>query len=94
MAEIIWTNGALSDLYDIAQYIEKDSPKYAQITIGKLYYKTDLLLNNPKLGRIVPEADNENVRELIEGNYRIIYEIIKGQIFILTVHHSSRNLMI
>ena len=34
MAEIIWTNGALSDLYDIAQYIEKDSPKYAQITIS------------------------------------------------------------
>jgi len=46
------------------------------------------------VGRTARESDNENVRELIEGNYRIIYEIIAEQIFVLTVHHSSRELNI
>ena len=94
MAQVIWTNGALSDLVDIAEYIEKDSPKYAQITVKKLYNKVEILNTQPKLGCIVPESDNNNIRELIEGDYRIIYEIISHQIHILTVHHSSRILNI
>ena len=92
MAEVIWSNGALLDLTDIAEYIERDSPKYAQITITKLYNKVDILVSHPKAGRVVPEADNDNIRELIEGNYRIIYEIMEDQLFILTVHHSARKL--
>ena len=94
MGEVIWTNGALSDLVKIAEYIEKNSPKFAQITVKKLYYKVDILNSNPKLGRIVPELDNINIRELIEGNYRIIYELIDMEIYVLTVHHSSRELNI
>lgn len=51
------------------------------------------LKNFSEAGRIVPEKNEENVRELIEGNYRIIYEIISEDlIYILTVYHSARNL--
>ena len=47
----------------------------------------------PKVGRIVPEKNDENIRELIEGNYRIIYEIRgEDRIEVLLVHHSSRPL--
>ena len=94
MAEVIWTNGSLSDLVDIAEYIEKDSPKFAQITIKKLYNRVEILNSNPRLGPVVPESDNENIRELIEGNYRIIYKIIEDQIYVMTVHHSARELNI
>ncbi len=49
----------------------------------------------PELGRKVPEQDNFKIRELIEGNYRIIYQYNKhlNSIEIITVHHSSRPLL-
>jgi addiction module RelE/StbE family toxin len=92
MDQLIWTGNALSDLDEIGEFISKDSPKYAGLTVSKLYRRPELLLQYPKMGRIVPEVDDENLRELIEGNYRIIYEIKNTTIFILTVHHSSRIL--
>lgn len=92
MAEIVWTSSALKDLNEIGEYIATDSPRYAEITIDKLFNKVEILRNHHRLGRIVPEADQENIRELIEGNYRIIYEIINDSLFVLTVHHSSRML--
>ncbi|MEP0367234.1 MAG: type II toxin-antitoxin system RelE/ParE family toxin [Cyclobacteriaceae bacterium] len=92
MAEIVWTSNALTDLSEIGEYIVTDSPKYAELTVSKLYHKVKILSTHPSVGRIVPETDQKNLRELIEGNYRIIYEIINDNIFILTVHHSSRIL--
>ena len=92
MVEIIWTSNALTDLSEIGEYIAKDSPRYAEITVSKLFHKVEILINHPKIGRIVPEAELESLRELIEGNYRIIYEIVNHKIFILTVHHSARIL--
>lgn len=89
MDKVIWTNNALSDLNDIAEFIEKDSPQFAELTVRKLYRKVEILKSHPKIGRVVPELEQENLRELIEGNYRIIYEIDNGHIYILTVHHSS-----
>ena len=94
MAEVVWSNSALSDLTSIAEYIEDDSPKYAQITVGKIYERTGILESHPQLGRIVPEKEVETIRELIEGNYRIIYEIVDTTVYILTIHHSSRRLSI
>ncbi|WP_370087550.1 type II toxin-antitoxin system RelE/ParE family toxin [Ekhidna sp.] len=92
MAEVVWTSNALTDLSEIGEYIATDSPKYAELTVSKLYHKVEVLLTHPRVGRIVPEMELENLRELIEGNFRIIYEIINDNIFILTVHHSSRIL--
>ncbi|MDW3197001.1 MAG: type II toxin-antitoxin system RelE/ParE family toxin [Cytophagales bacterium] len=94
MVEVIWTNNALLDLNEIGEYIAKDSPKYAEITVSKLYYKVEVLVEYPKIGRVVPEAERENLRELIEGNYRIIYEIAEDSIYIMSVHHSSQMLRI
>ncbi|MCV9389050.1 type II toxin-antitoxin system RelE/ParE family toxin [Reichenbachiella ulvae] len=92
MAEVIWSSNALTDLSEIGEYIEVDSPKYAELTVNKLYNKVEVLSMYPKMGRKVPETEKENLRELIEGNYRIIYEVGNVDIFILTVHHSSRPL--
>lgn len=93
MVKLIWTDSAINDLTDIGNYIAESSEKYAKLTLQKLFECVDILKTFPKSGRVVPEKNEENVRELIEGNYRIIYEIVSvHQINILAVYHSARNL--
>ena len=94
MAVINWTHRSVNDLRNIAEFIEKDSVKYASLTIQRLMNAAHLLEENPKIGRKVPEAGyKDKIREIIQGNYRIIYQIDnKDLINILTVHHSSRKL--
>ena len=93
MVKLIWTDQAIDDLGNIGDYIAEDSEKYAKLTVKKLYERVEILKTFPQTGRIVPEKNEENLRELIEGNYRIIYEIISAdQINILTVYHSARDL--
>ena len=95
MVEIIWTSTAIDDLNNIGDFIAKDSPHFANITVDKLFNKTKLLIRFPNLGRIVPEKNNDSIREIIEGSYRIIYQIVSNKrINILTVIHSSKILEI
>ncbi|MDN3725167.1 type II toxin-antitoxin system RelE/ParE family toxin [Aequorivita sp. SDUM287046] len=55
--------------------------------------KVKILYSYSHSGKMVPEFNIEEIRELVEGNYRIIYRIVsKKRIDILTVHHSSRDL--
>ena len=91
MVKINWTNLALQDLNEIAEFISKDSIRYTQITVKYLFESPSLLKTHPKAGRIVPEFNEENLRELIRGSYRIVYRIVdKNRIDILTVHHSAK----
>ncbi len=93
MVRINWTFQSRDDLKDIAEYISKDSKRYARLQVDRLKDRTKILKTQPRVGRIVREINQENIRELIEGNYRIIYKIVKeNQIDILTIHHSSRDL--
>ena len=93
MARLNWTDQAAGDLTGIAIFIAKDSVKYARITILKIRTAARLLRTSPLSGRKVPETDIENIRELIHGNYRIIYVILASdRIDILTVHHSAKRL--
>jgi len=93
MAEVVFTEQSLSDINDIAEYIANDSVHYASLQVEKFFNKTDILTDFPLIGRIVPELNLKNVRELIEGNYRIIYKVVnKNTIHILAVHHSRRLL--
>lgn len=93
MVEIIWTPFALEDLQSIYDYIALDSPTYATRFIDKLVDRVDILIEHPEAGKIVPEFENELVRELIEGSYRIIYIIRSvNEIGIVRIHHSARLL--
>lgn len=93
MVEIKWTDFALNDLDEIGSYIALDSLRYASITVSELFTATDILKNATHIGRVVPEIGKEDFRELIRGNYRIVYKIIsEARIDILTVHHSKRLL--
>ena len=93
MAYINWTEQSIEDLINIADFIGKDSIKYSKIQIKRIRERARLLRDHPYLGRIVPEYENESIRELILGNYRIIHRIIsKERIDILAVHHSAKRL--
>ena len=93
MGKINWTDLALQDLNDIGEYISKDSIRYAEVTVQYLFNSVDILISHPKSGRVVPEFNEEDLRELIRGSYRIVYRIInKSRIDILTVHNTSRLL--
>ena len=92
MVKVIWTSNARNDLKSIFDYISEDSNFYAKRFIDKIIKKVDVLENYPNLGRVVPEFQNPHLRELIEGNYRIVYRILKDQVQILRVHHSSKEI--
>ena len=93
MVRIKWTILAKNDLKSIAEYISKDSVLYAKRQVQKIRNRTKILKSQPHIGKMVPEIENPKIRQLIEGNYRIIYKIIsKDRIDILTIHHSARDL--
>jgi len=73
MAKIIWTQRSLNDLKSIAEYISKDSVKYASMTLDRIIDVTKHLETNQRIGRMVPEIGrNDKIREIIFGIYRII----------------------
>ncbi len=93
MVKVVWTQRALYDLEDIGDYISKDSFKYAKLTLEKLIDTASLIEQNPLLGRRVPESKDKTIREIIKGNYRVIYQIRnESSAFILTVFHTARLL--
>ena len=92
MARIRWTEQAADDLEAIAEYIARDSPHYASLFCLNVIAKIELLEAFPKLGRIVPETDDVSIRELLMGNYRIIYRLVDDFAEILTVYHGARIL--
>ena len=92
MVEISWTSQSIDDLNNIAEFIAKDSPKYARLFIEKVFDRSEILVTHPNSGRVVPEIKDESIRELIFNSYRIIYKFYSKRVDILTVHHGSRLL--
>ena len=90
--KLIWTDPSIADLRAIRDYIGRDSDYYAADLVEQLVLSVERLLRFPKLGRVVPEAQDENIRELVHQNYRIIYRIAGERIEILTIIHGSRDL--
>jgi len=93
MVKLVWTELSTDDLKEIFDYIAKDSVRYASITVNKIYNRTQDIIGNPYVGRVVPEINMKFIREVISGNYRIVYKIINEfQVDILRVYHSARSL--
>ncbi|MFL9832452.1 type II toxin-antitoxin system RelE/ParE family toxin [Chryseobacterium terrae] len=94
MVRIKWLKSATIDLKEIFDFISLDSKRYARFQIEKIQNKTEILKTGKITGKRVPEFDDDNVREIFEGNYRIIYRIIsKNEIHILLVHHGAKDII-
>ena len=93
MAQLNWTDQAVADLTNIAEFIRKDSATYARITIQRIRTSARQIVQFPLSGRIVPETQIQSLREIIIGNYRLIYKVVsEKRIDIITVFHSSKQL--
>jgi plasmid stabilization system protein ParE len=90
--KVIWTKEALADIEAIAEYIEKDSFFYASSVVSKILDVAKFISTFPFSGRVVPEENNEVVREHFVYSYRVIYEIRKDTVYILAVVHGKRIL--
>ncbi len=73
--KIIWSEQARDDLQSIVLFIAKDNPEAAASFGYLLMSKVDVLEQFPELGRVVPEENDESVREIIFRSYRIIYKV-------------------
>jgi toxin ParE1/3/4 len=89
---VVWTDTAVEHLSAIYAYIGQNSPQYAERTIDRLTQRSRQICSFPQSGRIVPEFETEQIREVIEGSYRIIYLIKPDQIEILAVLHGAQKL--
>ena len=91
---IVWSPLAVDRISEIAGYIAQDKPSAAEKWIKTIFSKVEQLKSDPEIGRIVPEIRNNQFRELIYGNYRVIYRIEAEQISILTIRHGKQILPI
>lgn len=90
--KVIWSPEAEQALYDILDYIAQDSHDNAYRFISKLKERATVLAQFPNSGRKVPEREKDDLRELIEGNYRIFYRVKDKIVEIATVFESHRLL--
>ena len=87
MAEIIWTEPALSDLNDIAEYIALENVVAAKQLVQSIFLIVERLETYPESGRIPPELEHLSYREVVASPCRIFYKQEKNQVFILYVCH-------
>jgi plasmid stabilization system protein ParE len=94
MAELIWGEGAVSDLEGIYDYIARDSHQYARHQVERIYQSTESLRQFPESGRHVPEFPHLPHREVLIDNYRVIYRYASERktVLIITVVHGRRLL--
>jgi addiction module RelE/StbE family toxin len=89
--KVEWTDAALEQLWAIHEYLAQSSPQYAQRIVDRITSRTQQIRNFPLSGRVVHEFDAPQIREVIEGSYRIIYYIKSDQIDVLAVIHSAQQ---
>jgi plasmid stabilization system protein ParE len=91
---IVWSEPAEFDLDDLYDFIAKDSPFYAERVIDRILNAVANLTACPRIGRQVPEADAEQIRELIVQGHRVIYSIDDDDetIHILALIHVRQDL--
>lgn len=91
---VFWTRPALDSLLDLVRYIQLDNPSAAQRLAAQIKTKVSHLERFPSFGRVVPEFPHSGLREILIGNYRIIYRVVKeaSRVEVLAVRHSARLL--
>lgn len=89
---VSWSPAALDDVDSIAEYIHRDSPSYASAVVDKLLDVARNLATFPNAGRIVPELDDETIRERFVYSYRLIYRVRGSEVLVVAVVHGRRLL--
>jgi toxin ParE1/3/4 len=91
MSKIRWTRSAVADVRRLRDYIAHDSQAYADRFVQKMFEGIGKAATFPYAGRRVPEADSDDIREILFRNYRIMYRVEAEGILILMVIHGARD---
>lgn len=91
-APIWWARRARRDLYQIGDFIARDKPEAAARWVNRIQDAVERVAGFPRSGRLVPEIERDDIREVILENYRIVYQIRDDGIIILTVFESHMRL--
>ena len=86
---LVWSPEAVEDIEAIAAYIERDSPHYARVVASRLVETAESIPDFPKIGRVVPEAGDPNLRERFVYSYRLIYRLEQQRILVLASRPNS-----
>ncbi len=87
-----WAQNAISDLAAIYEFIEADSPRYAVAVVDRLTKRTEQLALFPESGQMVAEYQREDVREIIEYSYRILYHVGESAVTVIALIHGAKPL--
>jgi addiction module RelE/StbE family toxin len=90
--KIIWSPLAVDRVAEIAEYIALDKPSAAEKWVESIFNSVKRLEQFPDSGRIIPEIQLKNFREIILGNYHIIYRIEENKISVLTMRSGKQIL--
>lgn len=95
MMKIIWSPTARSKTRQILEYISKDNTDAALALLDQIEEKVEELRQNPLVGKVLPETNNQSIREIVvHKNYGVIYEVFQNSIEILTVRHFRQDFSI
>jgi addiction module RelE/StbE family toxin len=89
---VVWSPEAVDDLESIAEYISRDSEFYARAVVTKLIETSRRIGETPRLGRMVPELEEEHIRERFVYSYRLVYRVEEKNILVIAVMHGKRLL--
>jgi len=92
VTRLLWSPQAVEDVEAIRSFVARDSEHYANLLVERIIAAVDRLGSFPLSGRVVPEVGDESLREVVYGNYRIVYRVKPEVVEIVTVFHSARLL--
>ena len=92
MARLIWSEPALQDLEQIADYIALDDPSAARRLIQKVFAKTELLQGFPEMCPVPHDLPDSRYRHLVVGPLRIFYRLEGDLVLIVYVMRRERLL--
>lgn len=93
MAQVRWSLTAGTDLQEIEDFIARDSVLHAITFVDRIIESAEILLKAPYIGRVVPEFNRQDLREIIFRGYRIVYLLKNAEVLILRVVHGARDLL-
>jgi toxin ParE1/3/4 len=93
--KISFSVSAFADLQDIIRYYnEQDASNIGIKFVKEIIDHVQVLSDHPDLGRIVPEFEQEHIREIIHKPYRIVYQRDVRSINIIRIWRSERLLIL
>ena len=91
MTPVIWSPQSLHDPESIRSHIAEDSAAYAELVVRRIVAVVERLHTFPESGRMVPEREAPNIREIIVNPYRVVYRLGPEVVEIVTVFRGSRE---